>query len=379
MSGMGMDPMAASQGMFGGYGMNMNSVNNGMNMGMNFNMGQGMYGAWDGQNNMWNGGPDKFNANAFPNRMGADFGANPGYHGYNISQAHGNFPQIHHQQQYASNDLHGSFGPPYARGRGRGRGFVHGGRGRGNFPTATQGNYPSSNLGPLQHQLPQQFQQQDDSQPQNQSQNHITTIPIGTTTNLIDLEHVKQFNDELCPGGEDERKEDQPKDEILGDRQKAPDAEELNISNGTPGNPDAPAAGEIPAIPTTEQNAGLPPGVPSGPAAHREHGDAAPGAAHRGAIRSQVQFCKARDGGQLANGTPQAPSPKPSTSANTGPPTEPRGQGVVGAPAAPRAMREGLPNTGMRNKGFPILGRATVTTQRHDRDSRRFDGLFAWR
>ncbi|RAH48649.1 uncharacterized protein BO95DRAFT_440142 [Aspergillus brunneoviolaceus CBS 621.78] len=36
---------------------------------------------------------------------------------------------------------------------------------------------------------------------------------------------------------------------------------------------------------------------------------------------------------------------------------EPRGQGVEGAPAAPRAMREGLPNTSvLRQRNFQLSG-----------------------
>ncbi|KAJ5223985.1 hypothetical protein N7468_008527 [Penicillium chermesinum] len=73
MSMMNMDPRAANQGMFGDYGMNMTGM--GMNMGMNFN-GQNMYGTlgWDGsQQNMWQGGENKFNPNAFANGTGPPY------------------------------------------------------------------------------------------------------------------------------------------------------------------------------------------------------------------------------------------------------------------------------------------------------------------
>ncbi|KAI9762236.1 MAG: hypothetical protein M4579_000559 [Chaenotheca gracillima] len=62
---------------------------------------------------------------------------------------------------------------------------------------------------------------------------------------------------------------------------------------------------------------------------------------------------------------PTGPSMRPSTdtpsaaAATSMPaPTEPKGQGVIGAPRAPKALREGLPNTGIRGRGgFSILGR----------------------
>ncbi|KAL8665770.1 MAG: hypothetical protein Q9168_007628 [Polycauliona sp. 1 TL-2023] len=55
-----------------------------------------------------------------------------------------------------------------------------------------------------------------------------------------------------------------------------------------------------------------------------------------------------------------APSSQP-TPAPIAAPTEPKGVGVVGAPKGPKAMREGLPNSGIRGgRGFSIVGRASV-------------------
>lgn len=91
---MGMDPMAMSQGMFGGFG-GQGMGMNGMNMGMGYGGGYG--GGWNGQQ-----------------MSGNDFGgANAGYYpggGYN-QQSHqqGNFPQHqmngHHNQQFAKNNF----------------------------------------------------------------------------------------------------------------------------------------------------------------------------------------------------------------------------------------------------------------------------------
>ncbi|KKK14457.1 hypothetical protein AOCH_002871 [Aspergillus ochraceoroseus] len=142
--GMGMDPMAANQGMLGGYGMNMSGMSNGMSMGMNFNAGQGMYGGWDGsQNNMWHG-QDKFNPSAFANGMGAQYGGPSGYGGYNMSQPSGVHPQMQQQQFPTQEFQNGYYGPGFGRGnfRGRGRGFVPGGRGgRGGFGGHMQASY----------------------------------------------------------------------------------------------------------------------------------------------------------------------------------------------------------------------------------------------
>lgn len=91
---MGMDPMAMSQGMFGGFG-GQGMGMNGMNMGMGYGGGYG--GGWNGQQ-----------------MSGNDFGgANAGYYpggGYN-QQSHqqGHFPQHqmnhHHNQQFAKNNF----------------------------------------------------------------------------------------------------------------------------------------------------------------------------------------------------------------------------------------------------------------------------------
>jgi hypothetical protein len=109
-----MDPMTAAQGMFGGFGMNMNNMSNGMNMG--FGSGQQMYGNWDNsQNNM-------YNPTAFANGMGQDYRAS-GYAGY-MSQDNGSYSQMqqHSNQNYNQGGYYGNNGPGYMRGMGRGRG-----------------------------------------------------------------------------------------------------------------------------------------------------------------------------------------------------------------------------------------------------------------
>ncbi|EKV06641.1 E3 ubiquitin-protein ligase RBBP6 [Penicillium digitatum PHI26] len=133
---MGMDPMA-SQGM---YGMNMTGM--GMNTGMNYN--GGMYGSlgWDASqqnNNMWQGGQNKFNPNAFANGTGPPYGG--AFGGSNMSA----YP--------SHSDYQSGYYGGYGRGgyRGRGRGQFHGsGRGgfgpmQGHFRQGSNSGYPNQN------------------------------------------------------------------------------------------------------------------------------------------------------------------------------------------------------------------------------------------
>ncbi|EAS34473.3 uncharacterized protein CIMG_05497 [Coccidioides immitis RS] len=340
MPGMGMDPMAASQGMFTDYGMNMNGMSGDMSMGMNFNNGQGMYGGWDVQNNMWNGGPDKFNANAFANRMGAGFGPYSGYPGYNMSQPQGNYPHMHHP----SNDFHGPYGP-YGRGSGRGRGF--GGRGRGGYMSGMHDNYHSTNLAPFQHQIPPHLQ------------SNGGPAPAGTTDAPENPQ--RKLNDETAPGGEENMRENQPTDEATKTTDNAAAAEEPPAE--TKSAPGDAAQETLSAIPSTA-GAGSESGNPSGT------GEVKSGPHSVGnSIPVVGENYQPNYGHNYFPSGPAGFQPsQPPVSAGYGFNNEPRGMGVAGAPAAPRAMREGLPNTSIRNaRGFSILGRANVqpTQQQH--------------
>ncbi|KAJ9261864.1 hypothetical protein DTO027B5_3047 [Paecilomyces variotii] len=353
MPGMAMDPMAASQGMFGGYGMNMNGMSNGMNMGMNFNAGQGMYGSWDGsQNNMWNGGPDKFNPNAFANGMGPEFGGPSGFGGYN----HGNYQM---QQQFPNQDFqNGFYGPGYGRGgaRGRGRGFFQGGRGRGGFGGYMQANYPT-------HANPSVYPNQ--QSPSVQQQNGLSgqqDTPNGPGSVTSSVADNKKSNDELATTGENEFSEDQTKDttdEAAGDaKDVSSETKDASASSTDQPSTEEPELRGIPTIDSIEQppyGPGMAPGftgfaAPTGPGFGR------------GGFPMRGGYPGGR-GGAFMNGlTPGGHQPIV--------PNEPRGQGVAGAPAAPRAMREGFPNTGIRGRGFHIQGRASLPLQRSGEDSR---------
>lgn len=281
---MAMDPMAANQGMFGGYEMNMTGM---MNMGVNYN-GQGMYGSlgWDGsqQNNMRHGGQDKFNPNAFANGTSSPYGA--AFGGSNMSP-------------YRSN-------PDFQAGyHGHGRGVFRG-RGRGHFASVGRGGFGG----------PGAYMQSAHSPPfPNQSS------PNGTAPGGNDGSNAGPVSGENAAG------------EGAGDGQEGAAAAEDPQGDQT----DQQLRG-IPTIDSFDQPIPLNPGAHANPMGS--------GYGRGGYMRgpSRGGF----DGGPLSG---------PYQPANT--PMEPRGVGVEGAPAAPRAMRQGLPNTSVfRQRGFQVQGLA---------------------
>ena len=333
MAGMAMDPM--SQGMFGGYGMNMNGMNNGMNMGMNFDAGQGMYGGWDGsQNSMWNGGQDKFNPSAFANGMGSQYGpGSSGFGGYN-----GNYAQMQHQPFPNQDFSNGYYGPGYGRGnfRSRGRGFIPNGRGRGgSFHGGMHANYPNANNPAFQNPNAPSFTQPMPSQAQDGEM--ATADPNGN--------EMKQFEDAQGP---QESAEGTPLKETVDETtdEKVP-AEEVPTSvsaaEGGTGAHDSQLQG-IPTIDSLDQDSAAH-AMPTGFAGM--HGPPmGPGFGRGGYMRGP--FPGGRGGG--FPGPPFVPGPTV-------------GQGVEGAPAAPRAMRQGLPNTSVfrQQQSFHTRGRLSAS------------------
>jgi hypothetical protein len=378
MPGVGMDPMTAAQGVYGGYGMNMNDIGNGMGMGMNFDAGQGMYGGWDStQNNMWNGGQDKYNPTAFANGMRPEYGAS-GFGGYNVSQRHGNYPQMQMQMQQQQQQFHnpdfqnGFYGPGYGRGimtRGRGRGYFQGGRGRGTFAGSLQSTFTgNTNHTAVRNQQPLNSQ--------NHSGPHVQLPTLPTMSSAAD---IKKFSEELCPGGEGEVPEapTENSDSIeVKNGSSNPSPSDSKPTGATPAetSPDeaTPADSQqlqgIPTIDSIDQAANSVT-IPTAPAAMSAPIEPGPGpgpgsGSGRGRPPVRGGFHSGR-GGSLPNGNFQGPTPFV-------PPSEPRGQGVEGAPAAPRAMREGLPNTSMRGRVFHSQGRMSIPIRKSSDASRRY-------
>ncbi|KAJ5627275.1 hypothetical protein N7528_004702 [Penicillium herquei] len=274
-----MNPMAANQGMFGDYGMNMTGM--GMNMGMNYN-GQGMYGSlgWDNsQQNMWQGGQgqDKFNPNAFANGSGPPYGG--AFGGSNMSYP--NNPAFQ-SGYYGSGYGHGGF-------RGRGRGYYHGASGRGGFGGHGQGHSaPFTNSG-VPDRLPASETPLDDS-------NEVT-------------------------GGED------PQAIKGGSTEPAADA------NTNPADVNANAE-----APSAENDTQQLQGIPT-----------------IDSLDEPMVGGRGDYGGNMGMGYRRGYMREPQFWGNPGmqPHLEQSNPGVEGAPAAPRAMREGLPNTSvLRQRGF---------------------------
>ena len=418
-----MDPMAMAQGMYGGFG-GQGMGMNGMNMGMGFNnAGQGAFGGgFNGQPAAWNAGPDKFNQNAYGGQAGmggGDFGANTGYGGYNMPPHQGNFNQMH-QHQYPNNDFHhGHHGQGFQyRGRGRGRGYLNAGRGPGNYnQNFFQGNQNQNqtNYEPFHQQTPAQVTrrgspsygpQQD--QPSHEQQDQSTTgsqqdaKPEETATGLTAEE---QLNKELDPGDadddddkplesatkEDRGKEEQENEGQVKEEQVEQPAAEPDATTEAPEETQPEAAPElkeekpkpIPTIlsdeaskselPAADPSVSIPPTmmpppspmIPTGPSAL--HADQALDTSPRGRGAGRG-FYGSPDyrGGSRGRGSAYPPHnnfPRvtPPVVKAVVPPSAPKGLGVEGAPKAPKALREGQPNTGI--KGFSIVGRASVATQ----------------
>ena len=301
MPGMTVDPMG--QGMFGGYGMNMNGMN-GMNMNMNmggFDAGQGLYGAWDAsQNSMWNAGQDKFNPNAFANGMGVGplYAGPDGYPGFNLSHQKGFHSNHPYQNGYYGNSYRGGF-------RGRGRGF-YAGRGRGGFGHA---NFPTNPA----------FQGQN-SFAQDMSSQNVTG--------------------EIAADQDAEAKEEPPGAENPPEAPKEIADAQPEDSSGAPKPADdyslhaAPDDSQLHGIPTIDSlDQSTMDAMPTGPAHMGMGMGMGMGYGRGGFMRGGFSGGRGGFGGPYM---PQPPNP-----------------GVEGAPAAPRAMREGLPNTSvLRHRGY---------------------------
>ena len=408
MPGMGVDPMAMSQmyNGFGGQGMGMNS----MNMGGGFDAGQGAFGGFNGQPAAWNAGQNKFNQNAYGNHaamggIGGDFGTNSGYGGYNMPPHQGNYNQMH-QHQYPNNDFHqGHHGQGFQyRGRGRSRGYFNPGRGRGGYNQYNQYNQTQrnqTNNEAFHQQYPEivrrgspSYGPQEDRPAPKEDDKEEDNVKAEESTNNLPAE--EQLNKELDPGdAEDNAKvpnetasKQEPTDEIVTKNPDSTSAEE-KVSDQPQAQSDTKKEDEKPApiqtfisdeepkpeAPLPETSAGVastmppPPSpmIPTGPSAYQADPTLDSSSRGRGAGHAYSRgidyrgSSRGRGSAYLPNGNTNhihsvPPSAKPAV-----PPAAPKGLGVEGAPKAPKALREGQPNTGIR--GFSIVGRASVAAQ----------------
>ena len=415
---MGFDPMIMAQGMYGGYnGQSMGM--NGINAGVGFANGQGAYGGYNGQSASWNAGQNNYNQNAYgghANGMAAEFGSNSGYGGYNMPQHQGNFNQVHSRQFPHNDSQYGHHGQGFQnRGRGRGRGYQHGGRGRGGYSQVNPGSH--ANHEPFHHQLSAQVgehaaqQQYTSSQPEHdeetqpQPENEVSSAgdpEIQKATEEFDMAK------ELLPGDAEDHIE-------TPSNPKSAEEEEIVVSKASteyPQKPDIPQGPKIetkdeestkaPLVEAEEPSKTLPietyvsseqqppetsdaistvapasstamlpppsPAIPTGPAALTtsdqsqafEFGIRGRG---RGYHRGSYDYrggSRGRGSNHLTNGHSSHPNGQVPLAPPVAP-IEPKGLGVEGAPKGPKALREGLPNSGIRGgRGFAIVGRASA-------------------
>lgn len=396
---MGIDPMAMSQGMYGGFGgpgMGMN----GMNMGMGFDAGQGAYSGFNGQSTAWNAGQNKIYQNAHgghANGMGVnDFGANAAYSGYNMPQHQGNFNQMHHHQ-YPNNDFqHGYHNQGFqGRGRGRGRGgYYNAGRGRGGYAQVAQGNHTNHEnfhqqvpQGPVRRGSPQYTPMAGHQNGENPQEGKIEDAASKQAAE-------DQLNKDLAPGDandQDEKalvtqtEEAEAKTFVEADETNAvpletksseqPEADvaeaavnlpaedfkpapiETFISDDLPKS-EAPVPEEIVSVPS----AMLPPPSPVIPTGPSHSMEISPRGRGRG---FHTRGFTTYRGGPQGRGSEFLPNGSINpVDKSAVPPIAPKGLGVEGAPKGPKALRQGLPNASVReNLGMSIVGRASAAAQ----------------
>ena len=408
-------------GMNGPGGMNGMNMGMGMEMEMAYDAGHSGYNGWNGPSS-WNTGQDMFHPNAggggpARGRMGGGFGSNSssGFHhqhpaatGFNVQSANSNYNPMPYGQHIRPNHdfpsgFNGGPGRGFFRGGprrgGPGPGHLLGGRGGGSFSQA----FPR-NGEPFHHQLPSR-------PPPNraESRQHNSTLPdLAETLGLSQATDAKSL-----AGAGSESGSNEPKNigattentiEISGTRPGAngestgnavvvdglggdiatntsvthnrpqngytrsgeaaarslvddtPNWGETNSGDARPGGPDLPQS--VPDWSPKVINA------PSGPAAltqgdHSYSGFSGRGpTAHGGRGTSSMGsngFGVTPPSGPAADRTKKPELPKVAL-------VELKGQGVEGAPKAPKALREGLHNSGIRGRGFPSGGRNGLTT-----------------
>lgn len=304
---MGMDPMAM-QNMFmnGGFGAGMNGMNMSMGTGMggfDGGVGTGFNNEWNGQQS-WNVGPDNFN---HPNAAGmgtGDYGSNNS--GYNPHASRYNQGNYGHGNQY--NDYSG-YGYQ-SRGRGRGRG----GYGRGGYAA----------------QFPQQFGSGGGFSGSNSETGPSPTGPKadvapGAASNVDEFgREIRQTSEAKDTAAAEATSKDNDDATPAQDREGA-DVTQNNTSKDGPGRADD----HIPKpIQTLDEAQGF--------AANGYNGTY-----NQGMARGYGPGFSGR-GGYNPTAQPVKPADVP-----------------INAPTGPKAMRDGLPNTGLsglRVRGYQAPG-----------------------
>lgn len=372
---MGMDAMMMAQGMYGGFngGMGMN----GMHMGMGLDGG---YGVWGGNNAM----------GAMGGVMNGDFGANAGYYpsgGYNqqSSSSHqGHFNQMQNSQKfphsmnnYQQNRFQGGrAGYSQARDLGRDR-HPHYGQQAGQYQTSARDNAASdAQTSPMTDEFGRDLQKgkveeqtsnpdggvPDDQTAQEQdsiSSNKQEAESFTPNHNGLIGERVitsddgkKPTDDDLRPGGRDGMDEEDTRGSDMsqnrGSTEKCETLQPIAVLAIAEESYDDAVLNPFASIPPSGPAVPVGPAVRYFPSTSQEHysrGRVGLRGFGRGAVEGRGGV-RGRGGYGQPVGFAEAV------------PVEPKGQGVVGAPTGPKAMRDGLPNAGFRGRGaFHIAGR----------------------
>lgn len=317
-----MDPMTMQPMMGGGFGAGMGM--NGMNMGMGTMGGfdgnnAGFNNGWNGQQS-WNVGQDNYN---HPNAAGmghGDYGSNNSGYPQSTGFNQGNYGRGNHY-----NDYQNSFG---YRGRGRGRGGFVNGRGGGygfgsNDAFAQQ--YPQSKNGPGQ-------------QPSAPVSDTAAILPAGRNTSAVPGD-VDEFGREVRQTSETKAAEggtsEVPKDDVAGNAEIVPteDGDKAKV-NGDAQDSSVPEDSAPKPIQTLDE-------VES----YQQNNY------HNGNYGNN--YNQAYGGRGPGFGSMQPPIVKPVDV-------------PINAPTGPKAMREGLPNTGWSGLKLGASGRPESIPGRRD-------------
>ncbi|KAH6669049.1 hypothetical protein B0J14DRAFT_547380 [Halenospora varia] len=313
MPGMGMDPMTM-QNMFmnGGFGagMGMNGMNMGMGMGgFDGGMGAGFNNAWNGQ--QMNMAPDNFN---HPNGYG-DYGNNNSGYASHSAGFQGNYGRANHHNDY------NSYGSQGFRGRGRGRG----GYGRGGYGYGS--NDPSQ-------QFPQQF---GSGHQANGPISETGSIPTGPKADAAEADsNVDEFGREIRP--KSETKDEAKPNETTTEGQNGENVETTGDESNNPTD----------TLQQADPNAAEPGNGPMPIQTLDEVEPSYQGYGHNAGYNA-VNGYGANRGGYGFRGGRGGFGAMP-------PPVKPVDV-PINAPTGPKAMREGLPNTTLRGRGFAAAGR----------------------
>jgi hypothetical protein len=387
MNAMNMPPMAGGFGMQGMSGMDPNMMNMmgmmGMN-GVNGMLGMGFNGGgFDGWNNM--------------QQMNGGFGASGFFPNGGFDQSHqGQYPQMSQHQQYPKNNFHNQNRFQGSQ-RGYGRGYHNQGNGQfhNQTPIQASGPPPGAPKGPkaaqifqgnsdaFHHQLPHKVQSRRSSQAMSVERGQD---PVDHNTKVGETEK----SNTALQSGQDSLDAQDPSDKEYGtgpagnvdgeltkqtlDVDTGPLAQETALVAPTDHN-------EQPQLDDTQGPSAIlkdgapingvdysdnkPPVAPANNFQHNIHNQArdqafqvAPGPNH--AYLSRPAF-RGRGSQDLRGGSFRGRgAPTWQYHGTHGPsqmevkpliPVEPLGTGVQGAPTGPKAMRDGLPNTGWSGRG----------------------------